>query len=118
MDERIGQRKVMVDFWRKSREMCCTIRSIDAVYEEFMKYYQTVDALYPPINKYIFRTYIRKPENGYQNTSAKTTDAEGNVQHDTVIPKKRRDRTKNKKIIQGVNSEQVGEQPFNVSPKS
>lgn len=51
-------------FWKKEANSCKHIKSIDAVYSiysDFIKQYNS-----PPINKYIFRTYIRK--HGYSNS--------------------------------------------------
>lgn len=89
MDKENEQKRIMRLFWQKNKERCGTIRSIDAVYNEYLTYVvnlvekekqenqnnqnnqenknkQKVKPVPPPINKYIFRTYIRK--NGYCNS--------------------------------------------------
>jgi len=56
-------------FWSKNKDECCLIRSIDEVYNRYVKYYnenaEKNDYIHMPMNKYIFRTYIRK--HGYNN---------------------------------------------------
>lgn len=65
MDKHREDRKNMKAFWNKHGERCMTIRSIDAVYEEYLKYLKE-NNITSTINRYIFRTYIRK--NGYCNS--------------------------------------------------
>ena len=55
----------MREFWAKNKDKCLTIRSIDAVYEEYLEYLKEKN-INDHINRYIFRTYIRK--NGYNNS--------------------------------------------------
>jgi hypothetical protein len=70
MDKQIAQRKLATEFWEKNKEKCLTITSIDEVYNEFLKYYNENKNDYAPLNKYIFRTFIRK--NGYCNSVSKS----------------------------------------------
>ena len=68
MEKHNEDRKHLVAFWKKNKDKCAEIRSIDAVYGVYLEYLKTID-VEQSINKYIFRTYIRK--NGYCNSRAK-----------------------------------------------
>jgi hypothetical protein len=67
------QMKSLRHFWTKNKTQCCQIQKIDEVfglYAEYHKTYSTADGvkyIHPPLNKYKFRTWIRK--NGYDNSS-------------------------------------------------
>ena len=65
MENHVEGRKHMEEFWRKKKLECMTIRSIDAVYDLYKEYCKA-NNITIVINKYIFRTYIRK--NGYCNS--------------------------------------------------
>jgi hypothetical protein len=58
-------------FWLKNKTECCSIRSIDEVYNKYVNFYkenkQKYNYIHTPMNKYIFRTFIRK--NGYNNSN-------------------------------------------------
>jgi len=62
-------------FWQVSKTECINIQSIDEVYEKYKTYHQTYankageKYKYPLLNKYKFRTFIRK--NGYNNSKPK-----------------------------------------------
>jgi hypothetical protein len=62
-------------FWITKKSDCLNIRSIDEVFNIYVKYHSTyengIGEKYKcqPINKYKFRTFIRK--NGYDNSSIK-----------------------------------------------
>lgn len=66
MDKHVAQRELAVDFWKENKKRCLEIRSIDKVYDEFLKYYNENNCNCSPLNKYVFRTFIRK--NGYCNS--------------------------------------------------
>ena len=56
----------MIEFWKEHKVKCLKIRSINIVYDEFLEYYKNKNnVMYPPLNKYVFRAFIRK--NGYCN---------------------------------------------------
>ena len=63
-------------FWSKNKAECCLIRSIDEVYKKYVIYHEKNaeknDYIHKPMNKYIFRTYIRK--HGYNNGNADKFD--------------------------------------------
>ena len=63
MEEIKEKRETMREFWRLHKEKFLAERSIKKIYEAY-------EALYADkaINEYIFREYIRKPENGYCNS--------------------------------------------------
>lgn len=62
MQKQNEDRKNMIEFWRINKQRCISITSIDAVYIEYLEYLKqhNINSI---INRYIFRTYIRK--NGY-----------------------------------------------------
>lgn len=65
MEKANEDKKIMREFWSKHKDECCLIRSIDAVYDKYLEYLKEIK-MERAINRYIFRTYIRK--NGYCNT--------------------------------------------------
>jgi hypothetical protein len=70
MNEHNEQMKSIRHFWHIYKNDCCLIRSIDAVYNKYCEYHITyvdksIKYIYKPINKYRFRTFIRK--HGYNN---------------------------------------------------
>lgn len=71
MDERIAQMESMRAFWKIYKDECIRIRSIDDVFSKYVIYVNEIKVSqnfkYSPINKYIFRTFIRK--NGYNNSA-------------------------------------------------
>lgn len=69
-------RQNMKLFWSKNKERCQLIRSIDTVYEEYLTYLKN-EGIDDRINKYIFRTYIRK--NGYNNSGVEMKIKQKNV---------------------------------------
>lgn len=75
MEKQNEQKRIMREFWKKNKERFAQIRSIDKVYEDYVSHLKELKSSDPnkpiitePINKYIFRTYIRK--NGYCNSGA------------------------------------------------
>lgn len=86
MDKHNEDRKNMLNFWNKNKERCMLIRSIDAVYEEYLAYLKSIN-VESKINRYIFRTYIRK--NGYCNSG---------VEMKIKLPKKDRRAAKVEKL--------------------
>jgi hypothetical protein len=64
MDQSKKEKEAMREWWAENKEVQKLERKIDKVYEAFKEY--CVQAELPPINKYIFRTYIRK--HGYCNS--------------------------------------------------
>jgi len=68
MQKHNEDRKILSDFWKANKERCIAISSIDLVYNEYLEYLKLVN-IDRAINKYIFRTYIRK--NGYGNQKKK-----------------------------------------------
>lgn len=61
------QKQLVREWWETNRDTYLTERSIDKVYKDFQTYHTESAISDPPMNKYIFRTYIRK--NGYKNSS-------------------------------------------------
>jgi hypothetical protein len=54
-------------FWKNQKDECCQIKQIDKVYDMYVKYHiENKENKYNPMNRYIFRTFIRK--NGYNNS--------------------------------------------------
>lgn len=68
MQEINEERRIMRLFWTLNKKECLNIRSINEVYNKFCEYTKKENITSKPINKYIFRTYIRK--NGYCNSHA------------------------------------------------
>lgn len=69
MIKRSQQRESTVTFWAKYKAECMGIKSIKEVYAKYIKYCEDNNLL--KLNEYIFRTYIRKPQNGYCNSGEK-----------------------------------------------
>lgn len=68
MDREIKQRIIMRSFWQNNKEQNLSIKSIDMVYKNYLEYLEKNNpSNIPAMNKYIFRTYIRK--NGYNNSN-------------------------------------------------
>lgn len=67
MQKENAQKELMRNWWNQHKSDYLLERSIDKVYEAFQSF-ATTTLEFPPINKYIFRTYIRK--NGYNNSSS------------------------------------------------
>lgn len=86
MDQIVQQRQTVRDFWTLFKTKCLTIKSIDTVYENYVNWLKETNVTetkrirskesskletvvnvgsLPPINRYIFRTMIRKM--GYNN---------------------------------------------------
>jgi hypothetical protein len=70
MDEHREQHGNVAEFWKKNKEECCKIIKIDEVYDKYIIFHtenkEQKGYKYNPMNRYIFRTYIRK--NGYCNS--------------------------------------------------
>ena len=58
-------KKHMRDFWRIHKNEMLLVRSIDAVYGKYLEYLKSIN-IDRAINKYIFRTFLRK--NQYNNS--------------------------------------------------
>jgi hypothetical protein len=69
MIKRSNQRESTVTFWTKHKAECMSIKSIKEVYAKYVKYCEENGL--EKLNEYIFRTYIRKPQNGYCNSGEK-----------------------------------------------
>lgn len=69
MDKKSQDRIHMVSFWKKNKMNYTMTKSIDAIYDDYLTYIEELN-LSGPINKYIFRTYIRK--NGYNGGAIAT----------------------------------------------
>ena len=88
MDQIVAQRQSVHAFWEKYRDTVSNIRSVDEIYDQYVKYVDEMKipdlrrvkdpetkklskdqfvsmGFLPPINRYIFRTMIRKM--GYKN---------------------------------------------------
>ncbi len=62
---RDDERSSMRLFWNEYKRECLEVKSIDEVFERYSQFTKNRDL--PSINKYIFRTFIRK--NGYSNST-------------------------------------------------
>lgn len=67
MNEHDEQFANVAEFWKKHKEECCTIIKIDQVYDRYLSFHTENKIIknykFNPMNRYVFRTYIRK--NGY-----------------------------------------------------
>ena len=65
MQKANDDKKYMRIFWEKHKDRCMLIRSIDSIYDEYLAYLKEI-GIDRAINRYIFRTYLRK--SGYNNS--------------------------------------------------
>lgn len=65
MDLANAQKASVREFWNKHGETLKPVKSIDEIYEKYIIDLKELDPVLIPMNRYIFRTMIRKL--GYKN---------------------------------------------------
>jgi len=66
MQRETAQKDSVRTFWHTNSSTLKDIKSIDEIYKQYVAYVHEGSLVVPPINKYIFRTMIRKL--GYKNS--------------------------------------------------
>lgn len=65
MDLANAQKDSVRQFWKTNGEILKTIKSVDEIYNKYVTTLKEINPLLIPMNRYIFRTMIRKL--GYKN---------------------------------------------------